>query len=338
MMRRVDEIRIVFQLLTIRKVTNYLLLHIGFYLSKIFKRPIVLAYPFAVSIEPTTACNLECPACPSGIREFTRPTGNMKTEVFEKIIQQLQSYLLHINFYFQGEPLIHPKIYDWIKIAVHNKIYTLISTNAHFLNKDNCEKIMRSGLHKIIVSIDGMTQGVYEQYRVKGNVNKVFEGIANLLGTKQQNKSRFPVIVLQWIAFEHNLHELPEFIAYCKKNKLLYQIKTAQVYSTEQLKKLVPKNEKYSRYILNEKGLKIKNRLGNHCWRMWASCVFTQDGMLVPCCFDKDAKHEMGDIKNNDFKSIWYSEAYTNFRKKILTARSEIAICSNCSEGAQVWA
>jgi radical SAM protein with 4Fe4S-binding SPASM domain len=99
----------------------------------------------------------------------------------------------------------------------------------------------------------------------------------------------------------------------------------------------VPKDERYSRYLLDKKELKIKGKLENHCWRMWASCVFTQDGMVVPCCFDKDAKYEMGDIKTTTFITLWHSTPYQNFRKKILHSRQSIDICNNCSEGAKVW-
>lgn len=333
----VEDIRLYLKVLSWKKICNVFLLKSSFYLSKLFKKPMVWGKPMAISIEPTTACNLECPACPSGLKAFTRSTGNMKEETFEKIIESLQSYLLHINFYFQGEPLIHPKIYEWIHDASQNNIYTLVSTNAHFLSKENCKKIVASGLHKMILSIDGMTQQTYEQYRVKGKLKTVMEGIENLLEAKQHFNSTTPVIVLQWIVFQHNVKELELFKQYCKDKQLYFQIKTAQVYSEEQREKLVPKDEKYTRYDINAQELRIKNTLQNDCWRMWASCVFTQDGRIVPCCFDKDAKYEMGDIKKQDFNIIWHSEEYTIFRKKILTARKSIDICTNCSEGASVF-
>ncbi len=333
-----QEFKMLLQIISLRKIYNFVVLSISFYLSRIFRKPIVRAYPIAISIEPTTACNLECPACPSGLKEFTRPTGNMKDETFEKIIMPLKKYLFYVNFYFQGEPLIHPKIFEWIKIASQNKIYSFISTNAHFLSIESCEKIVHSGLNKMVISLDGMTQRVYEQYRMNGDISKVFEGINNLLEVKKKYASFKPLIILQWIVFEHNIHELPLFIDYCRQNKLYYQIKTAQVYSLEQLNRLVPKDEKYSRYLLNEQTLKVKGNIGNHCWRMWASCVFTQDGMVVPCCFDKDAKYELGSIKDKNFEQIWFSDKYNAFRKKILINRRSIDICNNCSEGAQIWA
>ena len=337
MMEMWHEMKVFVKVLTIRKVWNVGLLKISFYISRIVKKPILWAYPMAISVEPTTACNLECPACPSGRRLFSRPTGNMKTETFETILASLHPWLLHINFYFQGEPFIHPRLMDWIRLAATQNIYTLVSTNAHFLSKENCTALIKSNLHKLIISIDGMSQEVYEKYRAKGSIHKVFEGIENILEAKTKHRALFPYVLLQWIVFEHNRHELPLFMEYCKKKKLPYQIKTAQVYSAEQLQTLVPKDQRYSRYVLNTTELKIQGPLNNHCWRMWGSCVFTQDGAVVPCCFDKDAHYEMGHIKTQSFRDIWFSEKYKTFRQRILKNRQEIDICTNCSEGAKVF-
>jgi radical SAM protein with 4Fe4S-binding SPASM domain len=76
----------------------------------------------------------------------------------------------------------------------------------------------------------------------------------------------------------------------------------------------------------------------NHCWRLWHSTVITWDGLVVPCCFDKDAKHQLGDLKSTSFKELWQSDAYNNFRASVLRSRSEIDICKNCTEGTKVWA
>ena len=81
----------------------------------------------------------------------------------------------------------------------------------------------------------------------------------------------------------------------------------------------------------------LKYKTGNHCWRMWSSCVFTWDAQVVPCCFDKDAKHSFGTISEKSFQDIWNSKKYHEFRQAILSNRKEIDICSNCSEGTKVW-
>ena len=71
---------------------------------------------------------------------------------------------------------------------------------------------------------------------------------------------------------------------------------------------------------------------------MWQGSVITWDGKVVPCCFDKDAQHQMGNISMQGFKDVWHSKPYNNFRKALLTSRSEIDICKNCSEGTEVFA
>jgi radical SAM protein with 4Fe4S-binding SPASM domain len=71
---------------------------------------------------------------------------------------------------------------------------------------------------------------------------------------------------------------------------------------------------------------------------MWHSCVITWDGRVVPCCFDKDAHHVLGDLRTHSFSELWRSDAYNDFRRQLLTARSSIEMCRNCSEGSPVWA
>jgi radical SAM protein with 4Fe4S-binding SPASM domain len=82
----------------------------------------------------------------------------------------------------------------------------------------------------------------------------------------------------------------------------------------------------------------VKNKLSDDCWKMWHSCVITWDGRVVPCCFDKDAHHVLGDLRTHSFRELWHSDAYTDFRRQLLTARSSIEMCRNCSEGSPVWA
>jgi radical SAM protein with 4Fe4S-binding SPASM domain len=59
--------------------------------------------------------------------------------------------------------------------------------------------------------------------------------------------------------------------------------------------------------------------------------------LVVPCCFDKDATHQLGDLKTQTFKEVWQSAAYENFRSAVLRSRREIDICRNCTEGLKVW-
>jgi radical SAM protein with 4Fe4S-binding SPASM domain len=81
----------------------------------------------------------------------------------------------------------------------------------------------------------------------------------------------------------------------------------------------------------------LKNPMKNQCWKLWHGAEITWDGKVLPCCFDKDAQYEMGNLLHIPFKSIWQSEGYHQFRSKILLSRKEIDICQNCSEGTSVF-
>jgi radical SAM protein with 4Fe4S-binding SPASM domain len=117
------------------------------------------------------------------------------------------------------------------------------------------------------------------------------------------------------------------------------RFKTAQVYNYENGNPLIPENEKYSRYRRNSDGhYEVKNSLDNHCWRLWSACVITWDGKVVPCCFDKDAEHQLGNLNEASLQEIWNGERYRSFRSQLFRSRKEIDICANCSEGTKVWA
>lgn len=101
----------------------------------------------------------------------------------------------------------------------------------------------------------------------------------------------------------------------------------------------IPTIEKYARYTQQVDGTyRVKNELLNHCWKLWHSCVITWNGMVVPCCFDKDASYRLGNLKKSNMRNIWYSNNYKRFRAKILKGRDQIDICTNCTEGCKVWA
>ncbi|MBD78901.1 MAG: radical SAM protein [Crocinitomicaceae bacterium] len=321
------------------RLLNYLKVFVSFYWSKWTGKASIWGDPISISIEPTTACNLGCPECPSGLKQFTRPEGNLKEGFLTDVFAQLKSSLFYATFYFQGEPFIHPQFLDLIQEAKKRKLYTATSTNAHFLNDVQAKKTVESGLDRLIISIDGTTQETYEKYRVNGKLDKVIEGTKNIIRWKKELKSRTPYIIFQFLVVSHNEHQTEEVKQLGKELGVdEVKFKTAQLYDYENGNALMPKNEKFSRYKLGSNGkYQIKNPLDNQCWRMWQGCVLTWDGLVVPCCFDKDAKHQMGDLKIESFNDVWNSEGYNRFRSAILKSRSEIDICTNCTEGTKVW-
>jgi radical SAM protein with 4Fe4S-binding SPASM domain len=181
---------------------------------------------------------------------------------------------------------------------------------------------------------------VYEQYRVGGKLDKVIEGAKNIVKWKKELKSKTPFVIFQFLVVKPNEHQVNEINALGKEigvNAVWF--KTAQVYDYENdPNQLIPSQDKYSRYKKDGKGKYLpKSKMQNHCWKLWHANVITWDGLVVPCCFDKDAMHQLGNTKNQSFKEIWNNENYRQFRKEITKGRKNIDICSNCSEGTKVW-
>ncbi|MFP4095079.1 MAG: SPASM domain-containing protein [Cyclobacteriaceae bacterium] len=326
--------------LSFRRAINAGLVLGSYYLSRISGRAWQAGLPISISVEPTTSCNLRCPECPSGLRSFTRPTGMLQEEMFKKIVDELQTTLCYMLFYFQGEPYLNRRFLDWVAYASAKGIYTATSTNAHFLNDATARRTVESGLDRLVVSIDGTTQETYEAYRVGGKLSKVIEGTRNVVAWKKKLKSRTPHIIFQFLVVRPNEHQVEEVEQLARELGVdEVGFKTAQIYDYQQGSPLIPRQQKFSRYRkLADGTYTIKNKLLNHCWKMWHSCVITWDGKVVPCCFDKDAQHQLGDLQQQRFREVWQSHSYRQFRQNLLRSRSEIDICQNCTEGTKVWA
>lgn len=302
--------------------------------------PHINGLPISLSVEPTTSCNLRCPECPSGLRSFTRPTGMLRSEMFHRLMGELGPTLSWLTFYFQGEPYLHPEFTDLVAYASEKGVYTATSTNAHFLNEEAALRTVESGLDRLIISIDGTTQDTYRAYRVGGSLEKVLEGTRQLIRAKKALRSRTPHLIFQFLVVAPNEHQIPEVYQLARSLGVdQVVLKTAQIYDYENGSPLIPKQQRYSRYRQNDDGTwSIKNRLDNRCWKMWQSCVVTWDGKVVPCCFDKDAHHVMGDLSQQSFAEIWNGDAYNAFRRTLMKSRSEIEMCRNCTEGGRVFA
>lgn len=327
-----------FSKLNSRRILNAAKLFSSYYISKTIKKPIQWGMPLSMEIEPTTSCNLRCPQCPSGLREFTRDTGMLDLDLYKKIIDELSPELVWLILYFQGEPFLNKSFLEFVKYAASKNLYTATSSNAHYFTDEMAKATIESGLDRLIISIDGTNQETYSKYRKGGQLSKVIEGTENLLKWKKQLGVQTPHIIWQFIAFKHNEHQIPEIKKLAKEIGVdELGIKTAQIYDYQTSNEFIPENEDLSRYSKTETGYQIKNKLLNQCWRMWRGSVITWDGLVVPCCFDKDATHRFGNISKQSFKSVWSGEQYNNFRKAILKSRKEIDICTNCTEGTKVW-
>ena len=312
------------------KPANLILAGYSYLKSSASKRVTVLGMPPAIGIELTNHCNLGCPECASGSGEMKRVRGFMDINLYNRIISELRPYLFNINLYFQGEPMLHPDFFSFIRNS--GKIRTVMSTNGHFLSAENSEKIVRSGLNSLIVSLDGIDRDSYSAYRVNGNADIVLEGLRNISEAKERFRSSLK-IELQVLVNRYNEHQLPVIRKLAARYKASLKLKSMQITGRSGFEQWLPEDEKFRRYIKKAEGYQIKNSLPHRCARLWFNPVVTWDGKVLPCCFDKDATHVMGDLLQESFRDIWNGTKYRLFRRILLTDRATTEICRNCTSG-----
>lgn len=284
--------------------------------------------PSFANYEPTNICNLACEMCPSGKGMLKRPRGTADMELYKKFILENRHSLTNIMLHFQGEPLMFQQLGEMISFARQNRIHTMFSTNGQLLAQ-NIDLIRNARPDHIIVSLDGLTDETYTKYRVGGKVQNVFDGLEKLSQLPANDR---PYIELQFLVFSHNEHEIPDL----QKLKNKYRIdkitlKTAQIYDESQIE-FLPNDQKYSRYNISNGKFKLKKSQENHCKRLIFGTTICFDGRVVPCCFDKDADYEFGNISSQKLAEIRNSEKFRNFVKLAFTQRNGIDICNNCTE------
>jgi len=325
----------------IREAINLIKIGAGLGLSLLTRKPIVWGNPVIAHIEPTSVCNLKCPLCPSGNGSLTRVRERMDYENFKTIIDKLPSTVKMLLLWNQGEPFIVKELTKMIRYAKQRDIYLVTSTNGHYFRKEKTvHSIVKSGIDEIIISLDGADQEVYEKYRVGGRLNWVFEGIERLARTKYLYRSKTPMIHLQFILMQQNIHQKDDMIRIGQKlGADRISFKTVQVTGFEGGENYLPNDQEFTRYHQKTGDGRFITRkrrfFPDDCLRLWYSTVVNCDGRISPCCFDKDGDYELGNLVDDSFSEIWRGDKYQQFRQHLLKDRYDFEMCQDCSEGVK---
>lgn len=178
-----------------KKILNWLMVETAISL----KARKAWGWPTHLQIEPTNHCNIACALCPVS-KGLDRPSGHMRFKTFQRILDETGDYVFLLLLWGWGEPFMKPGVYEMIAYSKNKDVQIISSTNGHIFSKrKNAEKVVRSGLNSLIFAVDGITQQTYQCYRQGGNLEKVLEGIRNVVETKQRLGSKTPLINLRFI-------------------------------------------------------------------------------------------------------------------------------------------
>lgn len=288
--------------------------------------------PTFVSVEPAAVCQLRCPECPVG-QEKVRGTKDatsrlMPREIWQRVLTQIAPFGHTIQFYFQGEPLLHQDLPQMIREAHEAGLYTIVSTNGQAMTPLMAEDLIRAGLNRIIVSMDGLTQETYGAYRVGGSLETTKKALTYLRAAKERLHGR-TTIELQCLRLKTNEDEWSAFKEQYKSlgaDKLVF--KTAQLYNYRDGHPLMPTQECYRRYTKGPDGHFHRKHLRRGCLRVWSGCVITTSGEVLPCCYDKGRDYAYGNIMKTPIKELFSNPQALAFRRAALNGRPNI--CQEC--------
>ena len=298
--------------------------------SSISKKVFKPGMPLAINAELTNHCNLKCPECITGSGKMTRPSGFMDISLYSSLLKQLRPYLFNVNLYFQGEPMLHPDFFSFAESC--RPVHSTVSTNGHFIDIDRAYRLAKSNINKVIISLDGPDQETYSVYRRNGRLDVVLDGIRNLAEAKRKSGSTM-IIEVQVLVNKINEGRIPEIRKLLDNFNVSMRLKSMQIYTEEGMQEWLPSSPGFRRYRLTGGRHVLKGGLPGSCARLWFSPVVTWDGKILPCCFDKNGEHVMGDISEKSFREIWYGKRFNDFRKELLFYRNNIEICRNCTSG-----
>ena len=281
--------------------------------SFLTRRETTKGLPLEVGIELTNNCNLSCIMCPykEMVTKKTRPQGKMSGSLFKKIIDEIAPFAELIYLHGLGEPLLHPKIFEFIKYAKKKGLRVGISTNVMLLDKTKSRKLLDSGIDYVILAMDGATKETYEKIRVGGKFEQVEQNIRQFLQLKKE-RERKPFTVIQFITMEENEKEIDLF---SKK----WQGKGADV------ARIKPK------IALKDEDKKGKVKVTPYCFHIFRNLNIYWNGTVVPCCEDVHGRYLLGNIKKTSLRELWNGKKMQNLRKKnFQKKREQIKICRTC--------
>lgn len=316
------------------------------------KRSLIKTYPVIAYIDPTTSyCSLRCPGCPTGLRLGLRKPHMLEWEMYKCLIDEIGDYLFDIELYNWGEPLIHKQTPEFIRYAKSKEIKVIIHTNLSIdLSDEYIRNLVTSGLDKLIVSVDGVTQEIYEKYRCGGNLSLVRSNMERIQAEKRALGSKTPEIIWKFLVFRHNEHEIDTARTTYKDWGADGVIISGAFLTFNMLEEgfaysSIPEYT-YSMGYKAQSRTKTDHKSGSpRCSYLYEVLVFNSDGSVSPCCGIIDENDDFAKYSpSSGFFCVWNSDNFRTARSlfakpKILWARKDkqgngaINVCQRCPAG-----
>lgn len=291
-------------------------------------------------IETSSRCQLSCPACPTGQkknREGPVGWGNLSADDFATFLRD-HPYLNRVELSNWGEPLLNPEFPDILREA-HQAGVDVRAANGVNLNHatdDALDAIVRYRLRYLMVSIDGVSEASYREYRRGGSLARVFAHIETINQLKRRYRSPYPRMGWQFIIFGHNEHELESARMKARQLGMDFHPKLQAEHWLESYSSPVKDNSRVSRLT----GLEAANRSQYRekhrreffvpCTQLWAVPQVNWDGRVLGCCDNR--WRDFGNAFESGLEAIAQTSDYRYTKRMLLGLEppDERLPCTRC--------
>jgi radical SAM protein with 4Fe4S-binding SPASM domain len=306
-------------------------------LSYLLNMPFVLGGPEALMVEPSGACNLRCPLCPTGLGITKREKYLLSAEEFERALGWFRWTLRTISFWNYGEPFMNRDLAKMIAVASRYRIRTFVSSNGTFVDGPLLDDVLAAGLTQLNVSIDTPHKEFYANYRVRGDFDRVERNIRRAVERKRALGAKTE-IVAQYMLMSGS-EDVDAIIAHGMSlgvDKVL--VKTIGIGSSVPKPSnkdwaFMPERDENNRYASKD-DLRVKIGWDDkRCQYIWGRMVLTSDGQCVPCCRDQMAQFKLGSVADGAaLPSVWNAPEYRRYRRHIRETQKKEVMCQRCPE------
>lgn len=288
--------------------------------------------PLVVQIFPIYACNFTCEYCyfsvPKEKRGFVTDWPVMKFDLYKKCINELSEFnekIKVLRFVGMGEPLLHKKIAEMIKYAVDKNVAHRVEllTNGSLLTKQMSDKLIASGLSRLVISLQGLSE---EKYRRISKIDINLKNFIEQIKYFYENKTDTHIYVK---IVDYSLDETDT-------EQKLYEL-FGNICDTIAIENAVPIMPRVDYEQVLEEGEGNLTQFGlpvspvQICPQPFFTMQINPDGKIVPC-YQIDYPGIMGDANQQTLQEIWEGDTWRKFRKKMLDGRDRINdVCKQCN-------
>jgi radical SAM protein with 4Fe4S-binding SPASM domain len=305
-------------------------------MNLIYRRTRPWSMPIHMQVELSSQCDLACPVCPAGRGLLKRPGQMMDLDLYARLMEDVGGYLLAVCLWGWGEPLLHPRFAEAVRIARRHGVLPVISTNGQNLDEPRVlEDLIRQPPEYLIVAIDGLTEQTNARYRIGASLAKTLTGVRRLAETRRRRGQTLPRLNMRFIVMKHNEHELPDVPAFARDNGFdLLTIRTLSIIDDRQdlHRELIPQEEGFRAYEYRD-GRRVR-RADFICQHAFCFPAVLADGTVVACDQDYGGAHAYGRLgRGASFADIWFAPGSKAIRKTIRDHRERFSVCRRCPYG-----